>query len=125
MIQFVDEDENELSIYAEDQSWDDETLKELEDEHTVFFMNNGDGVIPVLYYNLKNYQGEDAPAFAFGGEDDGHMWFKKRDGYNDFVVRAGIDWIDDLIADLTKLRDYVKIHPKAKTTLDLRKEYGE
>lgn len=41
MISGVFDDEECLRIYAEDQCWDKETLKQLKEEYNIYFMNGG------------------------------------------------------------------------------------
>ena len=53
MIKDVFDDEDCLRIYAEDQRWDKETLKQLKEEYNIFFMSGGDGVSPVMLKKEK------------------------------------------------------------------------
>ena len=55
MIKDVFDDEDCLRIYAEDQRWDKETLKQLKEECNIFFMSGGDGISPVM---LKDDNGQ-------------------------------------------------------------------
>lgn len=94
MIQNIFEDYDELLIYAEDQCWDDDTLKELRDKHNVFFMTTDDAVCPVMVVERK----EHSPLIVIGSEDDGTIWFKKSHGSYEFAFDAY--WTDSFIADL-------------------------
>lgn len=44
MIQCVFEDEESLEIFAEEQCWDEETLEQLKNEYTIYFMTDSYGV---------------------------------------------------------------------------------
>lgn len=57
---------------AEDQCWDDETLRQLKEEYNVVFMTNGDGVTPVMV--SKEW------GVILGHEDDGTIQFRRRYG---------------------------------------------
>lgn len=95
MINYVfndtDEEEYEetLMISAEDQAWDDDTLRQLKDEHNIVFMTSGDGVIPVKI---------EGHLVALGHEDDGTIYFHKR--YGQYTMCFSKGWIPHLIADL-------------------------
>ena len=91
MIKSVFEDENELRIVAENQSWDKKTLKQLKKEHNITFMTDGDGVKPVM---IRNH------LVILGSEDDGAIFFKKR--YKQFENCFDIYWVPFLISDLEK-----------------------
>lgn len=91
MIKSVFEDENELRIVAENQSWDKKTLKQLKKEHNITFMTDGDGVTPVMV--RSNH-------VILGSEDDGVIFFRKR--YNQFENCFSLGWVPSLISDLEK-----------------------
>ena len=83
-------------IFAEDQSWDKETLKQLQNEYNVYFMNNGDGVCPIKIIPRNDAQN---PLIAIGWEDDGQIGFDKYD-QDHYTNCIDAYWIDSLIADL-------------------------
>ena len=97
MIKDVFDDEDCLRIYAEDQRWDKETLKQLKEEYNIFFMSGGDGVSPVM---LKD------DMIFIGWEDDGQIGFRKsKYHYGGFLDGFDIYWIKFLIADLQAALD--------------------
>lgn len=81
-------------LCAEDQAWDEATLKQLREEHNVIFMTSGDGVMPVLVLHKDS----DNPLFVLGSEDDGTIQFERR--YNHFCNTFSAYWAKSLIADL-------------------------
>ena len=91
MIQYVFDDEESLMISAEDQAWDEKTLKQLKDEHNITFMTRGDGVIPVM---MKG------DLVVLGSEDDGTNFFHKR--YGSYETCFSKYWGPYLIEDLKK-----------------------
>lgn len=89
-----------LRILAEDQCWDDETLKQLRNEHDIIFMSAGDGVTPVKVIKYRKHYG-----VALGSEDDGTIIFEKYcDNYKHMFSEC---WIDTLIADLQEAKRYI------------------
>lgn len=109
MIQYVDyyddnDFEGHLMISAEDQCWDDETLKQLRDEHDIIFMSAGNGVTPVKVVKYGKHYG-----VALGSEDDGNMRFEQYgcgDSKN-YEHMFSDYWIDFLIADLQEAKRYI------------------
>lgn len=89
---------NTLEISAEDQIWDEETLKQLREEHNVFFMSNEmDSVTPIkIILNSENKP----ILFGIGSEDDGCLFFNK------FM---SIKWIDSLINELQTVKKAYKL----------------
>lgn len=105
MIQYFFQAENDLEldtemICAEDQCWDDATLKQLWEEHSVVFMTSGDGVMPVKIVGSKDH-----PLFVIGSEDDGAIRFKTY--YGQYENTFDPYWLDSLIADLTEARNRI------------------
>ena len=97
MIRCVFDDEDCLRIFAEDQCWDKETLKQLKEEYNIYFMNGGDGVKPVM---IKD------DMVVIGWEDDGQIGFRKsKNYYSGFLDEFNIYWIKFLIADLQAALD--------------------
>ena len=96
---FEPEDSDDpLMISAEDQAWDDATLKQLWDDYRVLFMSNGDGVIPVM---VTHYESNN-PIIVLGIEDDGTIQFPRHYSQYDFCFSAY--WIDGLCADLQEAK---------------------
>lgn len=104
MIKSVFEDENELRIVAENQSWDKKTLKQLKKEHNITFMTDGDGVKPVMVRNNH---------VILGSEDDGTIFFTKR--YKQFENCFDIHWVPFLISDLKKAVEREQRNEQRKT----------
>lgn len=97
MISHVFDDKDCLRIFAEDQTWDKETLKQLKEEYNIFFMNGGSGVSPVMV--------KDNTVFI-GWEDDGQIGFRKsKYHYGGFLDGFSIYWLQFLIADLQAALD--------------------
>lgn len=96
MLQYIDfSDDNDYSndpwmFSAEDQNWDDETLRQLKEEYGVVFMTNGDGVIPVMI--------SERWGIVLGSEDDGTIQFQRQ--YGQPMMCFSKIWVEDLIADL-------------------------
>ena len=92
--------EGTLLISAEDQCWDDETLKQLRNEHDIIFKSAGYGVTPVKVIKYGEHYG-----VALGSEDDGTIIFEKYcDNYKHMFSEY---WIDTLIADLQETKRYI------------------
>lgn len=103
MIEYVfdeglDADEP-MIITAEDQCWDDATLKQLRDEYNIVFMTNGDAVLPVMILNKNKH-----PLLVIGSEDDGRIFFKRQ--YGQFTNSFSPYWVEPFVSDL---REAVKI----------------
>lgn len=78
---------------AEDQCWDDETLRQLKEEYNIVFMTNGDGVTPVMA--SKQW------GIILGHEDDGTIQFRRQYGQPEMCFSK--IWVEDLIADLKEV----------------------
>lgn len=98
MLQYVfntdSKDDEPMMLCAEEQCWDDDTLKQLRDEYNIIFMTGGDGVTPVMVLNKDS----DNPILVLGSEDDGTIKFKRR--YGNFVNAFSSYWAKFLIADI-------------------------
>ena len=92
--------EGQLMITAEDQLWNNQTLKQLRDEHDIIFKSAGDGVIPVKVIKYGKYYG-----VALGSEDDGTMFFEKY--FSQYKHMFNEYWIDSLIADLQEAKRHI------------------
>ena len=88
------EDDEPMMFSAEDQCWDDDTLKQLKEEYNIVFMTKGDGVMPVMILNKDSQY----PLFVLGSEDDGTIFFKRE--YGQFRNTFSPYWVKYLIADL-------------------------
>lgn len=89
-------------IRAEEQNWDNATLKELKDKYNIFF--NGNGIRPVMLIPCDNQEG---CCVVIGHEDDGVIGFR-RDIFGNFLDAMSPYWIDDLIENLTDAKEYIK-----------------
>lgn len=66
MIQCVFEDEESLDIFAEEQCWDEETLEQLKNEYSIYFMTDGgDAAMPVLVRDGSVIIGERTMVISF------------------------------------------------------------
>ena len=91
-----------LYIEVEERTYDEATIKQLRDEYHIFFRSGG--VRPVM---LIPYDNEEGCCVAIGSEDDGCICFR-RDMFGNFMNAMSPYWIDDLIADLTDAKEYIK-----------------
>lgn len=103
MVHFYEGDEERVvyeCYFADDQSWDEETLKQLKEEYNIYFMTSGDGVVPIKLIDNK--------LIVLGSEDDGTISFQKwPDGH--YVHVFSIYWIESLISDLRAVhKDTIK-----------------
>ena len=85
-------------IYAEDQTWDEETIEELKDSNVYY--NHGVHPIKIVPRGLQN------PLIVIGWEDDGQIGFEKeyesyKDGFDSF-------WIDSLIENLQAVKKIIE-----------------
>jgi hypothetical protein len=98
MLQYVFntdlEDDEPMMFSAEDQCWDDDTLKQLREEYDIIFMTSGEGVMPVMILNKDGQY----PLFVLGSEDDGTIFFDRE--YGHFRNTFSPYWVKYLIADL-------------------------
>ena len=98
MLQYVFnenlEDDEPMMFSAEDQCWDDATLKQLREEHNIIFMTAGDGVMPVMILNKNSKY----PLLVIGTEDDGTIQFERE--YGSLRHSFSPYWVKSLIADL-------------------------
>ena len=76
-------------LSAENQCWDDATLKQLRDTYHIFFMSSGDSVTPIM---------------VTGKKDDGTISFHREAGCYQNLMSAY--WIPHLIADLEAAKTY-------------------
>ena len=88
------EDDEPMMFCAEEQCWDDDTLKQLREEHNIIFRTNGRGVMPIMILNKDS----EYPLIAIGSEDDGTIYFERR--YGSLADTFSPYWVKYLIADL-------------------------
>lgn len=98
MLQYVFdtnlEDDEPMMFCAEEQCWDNATLKQLREEHNIIFMTSGDGIMPVMIRNKDSQY----PLLVLGSEDDGTIFFARK--YGQFLNTFSPYWVKSLIADL-------------------------
>lgn len=98
MLQYVFntdlEDDEPMMFCAEEQCWDDATLKQLREEYNIIFMTSGDGVMPVMILNKNSKY----PLLVIGTEDDGTIQFERK--YGSLRHSFSPYWVKSLIADL-------------------------
>lgn len=84
------------------QTYDNKTLKELEQKHNIFFLNGDNGCTPIKVVPRK----ERNPLIVLGYEDDGCIWFETRFGSYRNAFDSSL--IDGLITDLTAARRFAE-----------------
>lgn len=87
---------------VQDQTYDDKTLKELEQKHNIFFLNGANGCTPIKVVPRKGRN----PLIVLGYEDDGCIWFEKQFGHYRNAFDSSL--IDGLITDLTAAKKFVE-----------------
>lgn len=99
-IRYNDECYSDASseISTQDQVWDKESLKELNDMGIFFMSGKHDACIPVRVINEYCYN---RPIIEIGSEDDGTLFFGKEN-----CKRFSSYWIDGLIEDLKAAKKY-------------------
>ena len=90
-------DDEPVMFCAEEQYWDDATLKQLKEEYNVIFMTGGEGVNPVMIVDKGNGKFHHF-LFVIGSEDDGCIQFER--AYGQFKNSFHYVWAKYLIADL-------------------------
>lgn len=84
-----------ITLTAENQSWDEETLKQLKEEYNIVFMTRGDGVYPIMILNSSIGR-----FFVIGNEDDGTMYFDFDENHGRYRHMVSPYWVDAFMADL-------------------------
>lgn len=74
MVYKVFDTDDMFTVWAENQEWDDATLKQLRKEYDIFYERGT--YIPVMLYRFSKNAGG---VVVFGFEDDGALYFKKKD----------------------------------------------
>lgn len=97
-----DRSDEPVRFYAENQTWDKKTLKQLRDEYGVIF----NGGIRAFMLIKRNNPLAANPLVAVGHEDDGILTFEKYCGHYSDCFSAY--WIDSLIECLKETRKEVK-----------------
>lgn len=69
--------EDMVIVWAENQEWDDATLDQLKKEYNIFYERGT--YLPVMLYKFSKKSGG---MIVFGFEDDGALYFQKKDVIN-------------------------------------------
>lgn len=77
MVEKFHDWEDIVVVRAENQEWDDATLAQLRKEYNIFYERGT--YIPVMLYRFSKKSGG---MIVFGFEDDGALYFKKKDAIN-------------------------------------------
>jgi len=100
-IKYYNNEESEDCFQKDDCiSWKD-SEEELLQKYNIIY--DGHGVHPIKIIYREKYK----PIFVIGGEDDGHIWFKKR-SMNQFENSFDCSWANNLIESLQKALEIVK-----------------
>lgn len=98
---FLDSDDI-VMVWAENQEWDDATLEQLRKEYNIFYERGT--YIPVMLYRFsKKYGG----MIVFGFEDDGTLYFKKKDAIN-FEHQFNSRFFNGVMKELNAVGEYMK-----------------
>ena len=98
-----------LEISTQNQVWDKESLKELNNMGIFFMSGKHDACIPVRVINEDYYN---RPMIEIGEEDDGTLFFGGDDS-----KRFSSYWIDGLIEDLKAAKKYCESLENKKISL--------
>ena len=94
--------EDGMTIWAENQEWDDATLEQLRKEYNIFY-ERGTHIPVMLYRFSKKYGG----MIVFGFEDDGALYFKKKDAIN-FEHQFNSRVFNGFMKELNAVGEYMK-----------------
>ena len=98
-------DDEPVCFWAEDQTWDDETIKELKEKYNVIFTNG----IQATMLIKSNYDGR--ILIAVGFEDDGCIQFPRQ--YNQFTHCYSPYWLDSNMKLLQCTKEFVEDFEKS------------
>lgn len=101
------EDDEPAMLSAEDQTWDEATLKQLREEYNIIFMTGGDAVMPIMIINKETH-----PLLVIGHEDDGTICFDRQ--YGQYINKFSLYWVESLIADLKEAVNFSGYNPTIK-----------
>lgn len=102
---------------ADDQHWDDSTVKELRERYNIFFMSNGrDAATPLMVIPRPGK----STLIVVGWEDDGTIGFNR----GDYGWETCFDsyWINSFIADLQVAKEAIDSN-RLNQDVDLSVEY--
>lgn len=102
MVEKFHDSDSMVMVWAENQEWDDATLEQLRKEYNIFYERGT--YIPVMLYRFsKKYGG----MIVFGFEDDGTLYFKKKDAIN-FEHQFNSRFFNGVMKELNAVGEYMK-----------------
>lgn len=93
----ITKDSNEIHVFGYDQSFSQDDIKSLWEDHNILYLKGG--IMAVWVEKRRNT----SPLVHLMGEDDGHIFWSKD---TDVCFDAG--WLDNYIKTLTKVKDLLK-----------------
>lgn len=94
--------EDAVVVWAENQEWDDATLEQLRKEYNIFYERGT--YIPVMLYRFSKKSGG---MIVFGFEDDGALYFHKKDVTN-FEHQFNSRVFNGVMQELNAVGEYMK-----------------
>lgn len=102
MVEKFHDWEDIVVVRAENQEWDDATLAQLRKEYNIFYERGT--YIPVMLYRFSKKSGG---MIVFGFEDDGALYFKKKDAIN-FEHQFNSRVFNGVMKELNAVGEYMK-----------------
>lgn len=102
MVEKFHDWEDVVVVWAENQEWDDATLAQLRKEYNIFYERGT--YIPVMLYRFSKKSGG---MIVFGFEDDGALYFKKKDAIN-FEHQFNSRVFNGVMKELNTVGEYMK-----------------
>ena len=118
MVEKFNDWEDVVVVWAENQEWDDATLAQLRKEYNIFY-EDGHQYKYLYTYNIFYERGTDIPVMlyrfskksggmiVFGFEDDGALYFKKKDAIN-FEHQFNSRVFNGVMKELNAVGEYMK-----------------
>lgn len=102
MVEKFNDWEDVVVVRAENQEWDDATLAQLRKEYNIFYERGT--YIPVMLYRFSKKSGG---MIVFGFEDDGALYFNKKDAIN-FEHQFNSRVFNGVMKELNAVGKYMK-----------------
>lgn len=102
MVEKFHDWEDVVVVWAENQEWDDATLAQLRKEYNIFYERGT--YIPVMLYRFSKKSGG---MIVFGFEDDGAVYFQKKDAIN-FEHQFNSRVFNGVMKELNAVGEYMK-----------------
>lgn len=102
MVEKFHDWEDVVVVRAENQEWDDATLTQLRKEYNIFYERGT--YIPVMLYRFSKKSGG---MIVFGFEDDGALYFNKKDAIN-FEHQFNSRVFNGVMKELNAVGEYMK-----------------